>query len=832
MTTTLAPVQSWDDVQELFAQAMPGYQERTEQTRLAHTIEAAFTEDGWLMAQAGCGCIQGDAEIVVNRGGNGRRMTMRELVVRFNGGRTKGQQRYWDPKIPTYVQREVDGIVRLGRVLHAWFSGVKTTYTVTTNTGRTVRATDEHPFLTERGWLRLDELKVGDELHVRGEQALNLPRKPKAAYKRICVLAHPYRNQKTVPEHRLVVEADLNGMSYPTFLATVRSGAVDGLVFLNPDEFHVHHKDHNPFNNDLSNLQVMTPTEHHRLHAEEGKTNSVLYKVVTETVESVELFGEEETFDIEVADDPHNFIVNGFVVHNTGKSFAGLVPAILWALRTGQTVAVATATKALQTQYATKDLPFLAELFAAAGVPFTWSVLKGRGSYICKSKLNDSELTADDVFNLAALKEELENETHTGDLDDLVTQFDLKQKSKITSSSDECPGKDECPFGDVCFAEGAKARAKKAHIVVVNHSVLVTDALLRMKSNGQISLLPEELGAVIIDEAHELCSYTSSALGSRITRGTFRSFGRDVARWLGGDERAAGNLYRANDELFIALSAVLKRNRAVRIRPEDDRVMLPVLKALTSVKDEIKHLVEDLRAVEVRGDDRKLQARKRLVKRARSLTEKVVEVATAESDVLVRWVSQEFTAQGEDVVLEFAPLHVGDFLTKNVWHSPALYDEDGTQIAPPTKRAVVLMSATLAVGSDFSFLAKTLGLSDYTGFDAGTPFDFAKQAAVYVPKPKSDANPRGFADPTKDVATWRTQAQRVMRELITAAGRPHAAAVHLPGGHARGATRCWPTTSPTSWACRCSCRARRPTGSWPTPSGPTRPACCSASTAS
>jgi ATP-dependent DNA helicase DinG len=509
MTTTLAPVQSWDDVQELFAQAMPGYQERTEQTRLAHTIEAAFTEDGWLMAQGGCGI---------------------------------------------------------------------------------------------------------------------------------------------------------------------------------------------------------------------------------------------------------------------GKSFAGLVPAILWALRTGQTVAVATATKALQTQYATKDLPFLAELFAAAGVPFTWSVLKGRGSYICKSKLNDSELTADDVFNLAALKEELENETHTGDLDDLVTQFDLKQKSKITSSSDECPGKDECPFGDVCFAEGAKARAKKAHIVVVNHSVLVTDALLRMKSNGQISLLPEELGAVIIDEAHELCSYTSSALGSRITRGTFRSFGRDVARWLGGDERAAGNLYRANDELFIALSAVLKRNRAVRIRPEDDRVMLPVLKALTSVKDEIKHLVEDLRAVEVRGDDRKLQARKRLVKRARSLTEKVVEVATAESDVLVRWVSQEFTAQGEDVVLEFAPLHVGEFLNRNVWHSPALYDEDGTQLAPPTKRAVVLMSATLAVGSDFSFLAKTLGLSDYTGFDAGTPFDFAKQAAVYVPKPKSDANPRGFADPTKDVATWRTQAQRVMRELITAAG--------------------------------------------------------------
>lgn len=207
-----------------------------------------------MVVLAKTGCIQGDAEIAVNRAGKGFKIKLKDLVDRWDGKRYA-----WDLDIPTYVQREVDGQVRPGRLVNAWRSGVKTTYTVTTDTGRTIRATDQHPFLTERGWLRLDQLTVGDRVHVRGERS-SAGRLPKVT------------------------------------------------------------KDHDPNNNDLSNLVVLTHSEHAALHADEGTTRNVQVNVALERVVSVEAYGEEETYDLEVEDDPHNFLANGFVVHNTGKT--------------------------------------------------------------------------------------------------------------------------------------------------------------------------------------------------------------------------------------------------------------------------------------------------------------------------------------------------------------------------------------------------------------------------------------------------------------------------------------------------------------------------------
>jgi hypothetical protein len=277
------------------------------------------------------GCIYGDAELVVNRGGAAKRMSLRDLVHKFNGGKSTdrwGHERYgWGLTKPTYVQREEDGVVRLARVLNAWCSGEKQTYTVTTESGRTIRATDEHPFLTERGWLRLDELQAGDLVHVRGEQRA-AGRRVKQVYQEIAGLyGHPNArglgrrtSRYRVAYHRLVAEAHMNGMEVEAYITMLRGVRTQSLSFLDPKVWAVHHKDHDPDNNDLSNLQVMTHSEHHQLHADEGKTAQVLYKVAHERVASVEPFGVEQTYDIEVADDPHNFIADGFVVHNTGKT--------------------------------------------------------------------------------------------------------------------------------------------------------------------------------------------------------------------------------------------------------------------------------------------------------------------------------------------------------------------------------------------------------------------------------------------------------------------------------------------------------------------------------
>lgn len=273
------------------------------------------------------GCIQGDAEVVVNRGGKSFRITMRDLVHRINGGiPPMGPRKPWDPRIETYVQRAEGGTVRLGKIKYAWASGVKTTWEVTTETGRKVRATDEHPFLTEAGWSRLDGIEVGTRVAVNaGRSSAGRGSKPHYFY-RSGLVGHPYANRRnvkaggtSVPFHRLVAEAQLNGIPVDDLLARCRDGNVVGLTFLDPAVYAVHHCDHDPHNNDPANLKVLTHAEHAALHAAEG-TSNVLERVQYERVVSVRLHGEEETYDIEVEDDPHNYIANGFVVHNTGKT--------------------------------------------------------------------------------------------------------------------------------------------------------------------------------------------------------------------------------------------------------------------------------------------------------------------------------------------------------------------------------------------------------------------------------------------------------------------------------------------------------------------------------
>lgn len=289
--------------------------------------------------ESGTGCLAGDTEVLINRAGNGKRVSLRDLVTRISGQRTVGQPKAWDPAIPTYIQREVDGIVRLAKITAAWASGRKTTYTVTTEAGRTIRGTDQHPFLTERGWLRLDELRVGDLVHVRGQQSRGAVSAPKTQYAMVSGLrGHPFAGRRSAvrhafryPRHRLVAEAALSGVSVDSMIVQLRDGDASGLQFLDPATIAVHHKDRDTQNNDPHNLVALPHAAHHALHAAEGATDAVLYKIVLDRVVSVERFGEEDTYDVAVEGDPHNFIANGFVVHNTGKSFLAAA-GMLWFL--------------------------------------------------------------------------------------------------------------------------------------------------------------------------------------------------------------------------------------------------------------------------------------------------------------------------------------------------------------------------------------------------------------------------------------------------------------------------------------------------------------------
>lgn len=267
------------------------------------------------------GCLTGDTEIAVNRGGKGFKIPLKKMFERWSGSKYA-----WDRGTPTYVQRAVDGVVRLGEVAEVWDSGVKPVFTLTTEEGRSITATAEHPFFTPEGWKKLSELEVGSEVYVNAGRSAKGRTEKSHYYYRSGLIHHPYRGRcnvraggNSVPLHRLVVEARMNGLELDEFLRRCRSDG-SGLAFLDPAEWAVHHIDHNPFNNEHENLKVLTHEEHAAIHADEGASRNVLEQVGVETVRSIESAGEQQTYDISMVNEPHNFMANGFAVHNTGKT--------------------------------------------------------------------------------------------------------------------------------------------------------------------------------------------------------------------------------------------------------------------------------------------------------------------------------------------------------------------------------------------------------------------------------------------------------------------------------------------------------------------------------
>lgn len=421
----------------------------------------------------------------------------------------------------------------------------------------------------------------------------------------------------------------------------------------------------------------------------------------------------------------------------TGKSYAALIPAIAHSKATGLPVVIATETKALQAQYASKDAPAL----QAFGIDFTVSLLKGRGNWVCRQAVD--VLKPGEVFNQSGLVEELESTPdHTGDLDDLITQIDVRDTSKVTTTSDECPGASTCKFGSTCFFEKAKAKASAAQVIIVNHHLLMTDLKIRQMTateehpNGRASVIPEYC-ALIVDEAHGLIDVATDTLGNNITEKSLTRLGNDIATLL---ERptASGKLASAAHSLFAQLGALLGRGKTESLT---QRHLYDLVDRFRDVSDEILALRDEVKRFSAHGDDAAALRRTKLYFRANSVMQRLEDVVLANSEDLVRWVACDDFGT---LALHYAPLDVAPTLAEWLWD----------------KYPSVLMSATLAVGSDFSYMASQLGVAGAKTFDAGTPFDYPAQAALYVPR---------NCDPT-DKSVWRAKVAQTISELATAAG--------------------------------------------------------------
>ena len=202
----------------------------------------------------------------------------------------------------------------------------------------------------------------------------------------------------------------------------------------------------------------------------------------------------------------------------TGKSYAYLVPFILWAVANGKKVLISTGTKALQQQLVERDLPFLHNLFVKKmGLDFKFALCLGTGNYICPRRMGKAEQTGlfasrNEVDELQEIRD-FAKKTKTGRNIDLPFEPGAGVWSQVNRESDLCMGR-SCPLYEKSFFYIARRQQEKAHILVSNHHLLF--AHLAAGGNDSGAVLPA-FDALVLDEAHGCEDVAAAYLGREIT---------------------------------------------------------------------------------------------------------------------------------------------------------------------------------------------------------------------------------------------------------------------------------------------------------------------------
>ena len=400
-----------------------------------------------------------------------------------------------------------------------------------------------------------------------------------------------------------------------------------------------------------------------------------------------------------------------------GKTFAYLVPALL----SGERVLLSTATKALQDQLFTRDLPQLA---AALGVPVRMALLKGRGSYLCRHRLAFAEtaLGSHELSLRMALGKVAHwaQATRTGDLGEMPG---LDERSPIiplvTSTRENCLG-GECPQFRQCHVNQARREAMAADVVVINHHLFFADMAVR--ESGMAELLPT-VRVVVFDEAHQLNETGVQFLGRNLATGQLLDFARDLlaagvqhARGLADWLVLAGDVERAARDLRLAAAPPKSAQRLRWTAREPDGVdpaawalaMGTLAQALGRAGQALVRLAEAAPDLA------------RLHERAAELGERVTRFGAPAEPGFVRWLD---VAAGLRLIE--SPLDIADTVQTKLLAQPA---EGGRP------RAWVFVSATLGADERLSWFTGPCGLQDAEVLQIGSPFDYARQAALYVPE--------------------------------------------------------------------------------------------------
>ena len=447
-----------------------------------------------------------------------------------------------------------------------------------------------------------------------------------------------------------------------------------------------------------------------------------------------------------------------------GKSFAYLVPAILFAVERKKKAVICTHTINLQEQLVEKDLPVLK---AVLPTDFNYAMLKGRQNYLCTRRLHKAMAQQHSLFTSPEQSElerihEWSKQTKDGSLSDFEEEPDAKVWSHVCSERGLCTPKicghqsDFARSNGVCFFQRARGRILSADVVVLNHTLFFT--LLGGVDEEQAGGILFKNDFVIFDEAHTVENVAARHIGLGVSSGQVRfsvqrlwnpRTGKGLLATMGGDQpmKLVADVLKLSDEFFqrvetageaLAQSAAKKPGAGaarawseLRIRRPDlveDVVTLPIQRLREAVSDLIKTSEDKETGQELAECNRRLA----------ELRDAVATFLKQSAEDHVYWVERGGKTQ-RNLSLHAAPIDVADYLRRRLFGAAT---------------SVVMTSATLATAvkagtpgrSGLDYFARRVGGEKAEKLQVGSPFDYERQMKLFVPKKMPEPKEEGYRD--------------------------------------------------------------------------------------
>ncbi len=472
----------------------------------------------------------------------------------------------------------------------------------------------------------------------------------------------------------------------------------------------------------------------------------------------------------------------------TGKSLAYLLPAVLWAVRNKERVVVSTNTINLQEQLIKKDLPFLRE---HAGITFRAVLVKGRGNYLCRRKLETVQSepslfpeVADELEAIVAWGEQ----TPTGCRDDLPFIPKSELWEEVNCEADQC-GRVKCPNYQRCFFYTARRAAAGADILVVNHALLMADLAVRRETGYAGSAILPPFERLIIDEGHHLENVVTGHLSLQVTQqGVLKTLSKlqhpkkpqrgliprlsalltrelpeelddlyeELAALLEGvlvPELAAlkDEVVRGLDGLAVALNREKVKggagggDRRVRVTPD-----LTMGRLWQENAPRLQELARRLQAF-ARRIDEFCHACARLPERVgQRMTGPVIDLkGICERLICYGQTIGQFLAGDEEVCRWFEVVKGKAGSVVRLCAAPLEVARMVRAVILDKFKTVVITSATLAVEGRFDFLAERTGISllpreRVVELLLPSPFDYERQAFIGIPSDMPEPTARGY----------------------------------------------------------------------------------------